>query len=387
MAPAVPFALLGVVQLVAVAGWVGLGGAAMLPRLRRRGTPAVVAGTVALAAADAATALQFGSSSSSVVGWLRLIGLSLVALGAIGGVGQSLVLRVPAGAAATVVVPLGGPPVAAYAGGVAGVVAAVGAWRRGERPGGDRVLGAALAAGFALTGIAAALTDAASTSTTAALAELSARAAASAAIAVALVVLSRTTLLGKLAGAILVGVVAMAAGAVGLVGTGVANEVQAQQSQRLLQVAQSEQQTIVQTLGARTALLAQVVGRCPDPKKTQACVDFLKLFSDQANYFAVLVYPGLTKQVAPAPPQTLPDAALVQLAGSSVVQAAMQKGATAQTTSGGPVLLTGNPPQLAIIEAAPGGTTDARVKPAFAAVYGVVVGDAFLRAAHQQTGY
>src|SRR3954470_21392456 len=294
MAPAVPFALLGVVQLVAVAGWVGLGAAALLPRLRRRATPAFVAGTVALAAADAATALQFGSASSSVVGWLRLIGLALVGLGAIGGVGRSLVGRCPAGAAAGVVVPLGGPPVAAYAAGVAGVVAAVGAWRRGDRPGGDRVLGAALAAGFALTGIAAALTDAASTSTTAALAELSARAAASAAIAVALVVLSRTTLLGKLAGAILVGVVAMAAGAVGLVGTGVASEVQTQQSQRLLQVAQSEQQTIVQTLGARTALLAQVVGRCPDPKKQQACVQFLTLFSDQANYFAVLVYPGLT---------------------------------------------------------------------------------------------
>src|SRR3954466_9531450 len=366
MAPAVPFALLGVVQLVAGAGWVGLGGAALLPRLRRRITPVFVAGTVALAAADAATALQFGSSSSALVGWLRLVGLILIALGATAGVGQSLVLRLPAGAAAGVVVPLGAPLLVAYAGGVAGVVAAVGAWRRGNRSGADRVLGTSLAAGFALTGVAAALADSASTSTSAALAELSARAAASAAIAVALVAISSTTLLGRLAGAIGVGVVAMAAGAVGLVGTGVANEVQAQQSQRLLQVAQSEQQTIVQTLGARTALLAQVVGRCPDPKKPQACVDFLKLFSDQANYFAVLVYPGLTKQVAPAPPQTLPNAALVQLAGSSVVQAAIQKGAPAQTTPGGPVLFPGNPPLLAVVEAVPGGTTDARVKPAFA---------------------
>ena len=388
MAPAVPFALLGVVQLVAVAGWVGLGGAALLPRLRRRVTPLFVAGTVVMAAADAVTALQFGSASSSLVGWLRVAGLVLVALGASGGVGQTLVLRLPAGAAAGVVVPLGGPPLAAYAGGVAGVVAAVGAWRRGARPGADRVLAAALAAGFVLTGVATALADAASTSTSAALAELSARAAASIAIAVALVVLSRTTLLGKLAGAIGVGVVAMAAGAVGLVGTGVANEVQAQQSQRLLQVAQSEQQTIVQTLGARTALLAQVVGRCPDPRQRAACVDFLKLFSDQASYFAVLVFPDKgTQQVAPAPPQTLPNAALVQLAGSSVVQAALQKGATAQTTSGGPLLLTGSPPQLAVVEAAPGGAADARVKPTFAAIYGVVIGDAFLRAAHQQTGY
>src|SRR5438270_4142764 len=289
MAPAVPFALLGVVQLVAVAGWVGLGGAALLPRLRRRVTPIFVAGTVALAAADAATALQFGTASSAVNGWLRLIGLCLVALGAVGGVGQSLVLRLPAGATAGVVVPLGAPFVAAYVAGVAGVVAAVGAWRRGARRGGDRVLGASLALGFALTGVAAALADAASTSTSAALAELSARAAASAAIAVALVVLSRTTLLGKLAGAIGVGVVAMAAGAIGLVGTGVANEVQAQQSQRLLQVAQGEQQTLGQTLGARAALYAQLVARCPE--NNNGCVLFLRLFSDQ-EYFAVEVFPG-----------------------------------------------------------------------------------------------
>src|SRR4051812_23385783 len=314
MAPAVPFALLGVVQLVAVAGWVGLGGAALLPRLRRRITLGFVAGTVALAAADAATALQFGSASSSLVGWLRLVGLVLVALGATGGVAQSLVLRLPAGAAAGVVVPLGAPLLVAYAGGVAGVVAAVGAWRRGNRPGADSVLGTSLAVGFALSGVAAALADAASTSTSAALAELSARAAASAAIAVALVVVSRTTLLGKLAGAIGVGVVAMAAGAVGLVGTGVANEVQSQQSQRLLQVAQSEQQTIVQTLGARSALLTQVVARCPEPKVRKACEDFLTLFSDQADYFAVVVYPNAgAQQFAPAPPRSLPDAALVQL--------------------------------------------------------------------------
>ena len=387
MAPAVPFALLGVVQLVAVAGWVGLGAAALLPRLRRRVTPVFVAGTVALAAADAATALQFGSSSSTLVGWLRLVGLVLVALGAAGGVGQSLVLRLPAGAASGVVVPLGAPLLVAYAGGVAGVVAAVGAWRRGNRPGADRVLGTSLAFGFALTGVAAALADAASTSTSAALAELSARAAASAAIAVALVVLSRTTLLGKLAGAIGVGVVAMAAGAVGLVGTGVANEVQAQQSQRLLQVAQSEQQAITQALGARTALLAQVVARCPDPKLRQQCVQFLTLFSDQADYFAVLVIPGKgAQQLAPAPPHVLPNAALVQLAGSSVVQEALKKGATPTSTAGGPVLLTGNPPLLAVVEAAPG-TADARLKPAFAAVYGVVIGDAFLHAVHVQTGY
>src|SRR5437660_566745 len=112
MAPAVPFALLGVVQMLAVAGWIGLGGAALFPRLRRGVTPAFVGGAVALAAADAATAVQFGSVSSDLIGWLRLGGLCLLALGAAGGVGQSLVLSMPAapGAVAAVVVPLGAAP-------------------------------------------------------------------------------------------------------------------------------------------------------------------------------------------------------------------------------------------------------------------------------------
>jgi len=52
MAPAVPFALLGVVQLLAVAGWVGLAGASLFPRLRRRVSGVFVIGALALAAAD-----------------------------------------------------------------------------------------------------------------------------------------------------------------------------------------------------------------------------------------------------------------------------------------------------------------------------------------------
>ena len=392
MAPAVPFALLGVVQMLAVAGWIGLAGAALFPRLRRRVTPAFVVGAVALAAADAATAVQFGSPSSNLTAWLRLGGLCLLALGAARGVGQSLVLSMPgaplSGAVAAVVVPLGAAPVPSYAGGVAGVVAAASAWRRGVRRGADRLIGTALAAGFGLTGLAAALAEPARTSSDAALAVLAARAGASVAIAVALVQLSRSTLLGKLTGAILVGVVAMAAGAVGLVGTGVADEVQTQQSQRLLQVAQGEQQTLGQTLGARAALYAQVVARCPDAR--EQCVQFLTLFSDQ-DYFAVEVAPGKgASEVARSSSQPLSNEALVQLAGNPVVQAALQPGATAQTTAGGPVLLSGPTPTLALIEAAPGrppGVTDARVKPTFAAVYGVVIGDAYLQAVHAQTRY
>ena len=393
MAPDVPFALLGVVQMLAVAGWIGLGGAAMFPRLRRRVTPAFVIGAVALAGADAATAMQFGSPSSNLIGWLRFGGLCLLAIGAARGVGQSLVLQLPSvaasGAVAGVVVPLGAPPVPSYAAGVAGVVAGAAAWRRGTRRGADRLTGTSMAVGFALTGLAAALAEPARTSSDAALAVLASRAGASVAIAVALVQLCRSTLLGKLTGAILVGVVAMAAGAVGLVGTGVASEVQSQESQRLLQVAQGEQQTLSQTLGARAALYAQVVARCPDA--VAGCVQFLTLFSDQ-DYFAVEVFPGKgAQQVASSSSKPLSNEALVQLAGNPVVQAALQPGATAQTTAGGPVLLSGPTPTLALVEAAPGRpkgqSGNALVKPTFAAVYGVVIGDSYLRAVHAQTRY
>jgi len=63
-------------------------------------------------------------------------------------------------------------------------------------------------------------------------------------------------------------------------------------------------------------------------------------------------------------------------------------GVAPQTASGGPVLLPGSPPRLVIIEAVPGRpTSDARVKPTFAAVYGVGVGDNYLGGVRRETGY
>src|SRR3954470_17459007 len=105
MAPAVPFALLGVVQLTAVAAWLGLAGAVCFPRLRRRVTPLFVLGALAMAAADAYTAARIGPSSSDPVAWLRVAGLGLLALGVAGGTGQSQVLAAGATGPGAVVVP------------------------------------------------------------------------------------------------------------------------------------------------------------------------------------------------------------------------------------------------------------------------------------------
>jgi PAS domain S-box-containing protein len=387
MAPAVPFALLGVVQLLAVAGWVGLAGAAAFPRLRRRVTPLFAVGVLLLATADGLTALQFGSASSQDLAWLRVVGLALVAAGALGGVGQSLVLPLPAEVAG-VVVPLGAGPRPAIAGGVLGVAAGAAAWSRAVRRGADRLLGGALAVGFVLTGAAAVLADPARDDPTTGIALLCVRAAATLAIAVAVVLIARMSLLGKLAGAILVGVVAMAAGAVGIVGTGVANEVQAQQSQRLLQVAKGGQQTL-DSLSTRAALNAQVVAACPQLPKQ--CLEYLKTFSDEPDYFGVLVFPSQGLHViASNGSARLSNAALVQLAGSPIVQAALKPGALPQTASGGPVVLPGTPPILAVVEATPGrpnGSNDARLKPVLAGVYGVGIVDAYLKALSRQIGY
>ena len=378
MAPAVPFALLGVVQLVAVAAWLGLAGAAVFPRLRRSVTPLFVAGALLMAVADALTAVRFGSSTSDTIGWLRCGGLVLLALGAIGGSGQSLVLPLPAGASvAGVVVPLGARPVPAVVAGAAGAVAAGGAWLRGRRPGADALLGVLLTAGLGFTAVAAVLAAPARTSTVAALAVLAARSAATLAMVGALTQLARTMLLGKIVGAILAGVVAMAAGAVGVVGTGVADEVQSQQSQRLLQVASSEKEGLL-PLETRASLYANVVAQCP-AQRVQ-CEQFLRLFSDHA-YFAALVFPHAGVKLVGESQPGIGSAALLQLAGSSVVRAQFKAGAQA---GGGPMVL-GSPPVLCVVAAVPGGTTDARIAPKFAAVYAIRLDDGYLRAIAPRT--
>ncbi|HET6816235.1 MAG TPA: ATP-binding protein [Mycobacteriales bacterium] len=389
MAPAVPFALLGVVQLTAVAAWLALAGASLFPRLRRRVTFLFVAGALAMAVADALTALRFGDVSSDAIGWLRFVGLVLIALGALGGSGQSLVLPVPAGLAG-VVVPLGARPSAAVAGGAAALVGAVAAGWRGARAGADRALGLLLATALLFTGVAATLAAQADTSLDAAVVLLAARGLATLFLIGALVQIARGMLLGKIVGAIVAGVVAMAAGAVGVVGTGVANQVQSEQSQRLLQVAGGEQESLT-GLATRSGLFAQVVAQCP--KQPQYCAGFLKLFSEQPAYFAVLVRRGAGATVIAPDARAVSNAGLLQLAGSQIVQQVLKPGTLPSTASSGPLLLSGGagkPPVLALVAAAPGrpdGSNDARVRPTFAAVYGAGVVDAYLQQLQRGTGY
>src|SRR5689334_21697179 len=96
MAPAVPFALLGVVQLAAVAVWLGFAAACCFPGLVRRTTPMVVVDSLAMAAADALTSLHLDVASSDGIALLRLVALALILIGLIDGVPQRSSVTVPA---------------------------------------------------------------------------------------------------------------------------------------------------------------------------------------------------------------------------------------------------------------------------------------------------
>jgi PAS domain S-box-containing protein len=382
MAPAVPFALLGVVQLTAVAVWLGFAGAACFPRVRRRTTPLVVAGALSMAVADALTALRLTSAQSDGLGELRLAGLALLAIGLAARALQPQITVLPA-----IVVPLGARPSVALAGGAVGVVAALVAWGRSRRVGAERAIGSWVAAALLMTAVATALADPARHSTNAALAVLAARAVASVALAVALVYVARDNLLGKLLGAIVSGVVAMAVGAVAVVGIGVASEVQHDQSQRLLSVAQAQQQAL-QSLATRAALFAKVVALCPSDRGK--CVGALRLFASDRNYFAVIVEPGAGLRVEAHSGKALDHTALLQLEGSAVVRGALKRLATAQVATSGPLLLHASPPTLAMVAAVPGrpgGGSDAQVKPTYAAVYGIGLVNSYLKTLRHQIGY
>ncbi|MCA1711697.1 MAG: HAMP domain-containing protein [Actinobacteria bacterium] len=81
MEPAVPFALLGTVQLLAVASWVALGAAGVALARGRLKVLLLVAGALVLAGAEIATSLRFGRTSSDSIAFARAAGGLLLAGG------------------------------------------------------------------------------------------------------------------------------------------------------------------------------------------------------------------------------------------------------------------------------------------------------------------
>ncbi|MCU1673459.1 MAG: hypothetical protein JWN77_1572, partial [Frankiales bacterium] len=80
-----PFALLGTVQLLAVAAWVALAGTAVALRRGRLRVLLLVLGGLVLAGTEIATALQFGATSSDELAYARAAGALLLAVGLVDG--------------------------------------------------------------------------------------------------------------------------------------------------------------------------------------------------------------------------------------------------------------------------------------------------------------
>ncbi|MCW2671675.1 MAG: two-component system, OmpR family, phosphate regulon sensor histidine kinase PhoR [Frankiales bacterium] len=234
MEPGVPFALLGAVQLLAIAAGVGLAAAAAL---RRSASGLVLAiGAVGIAGAEIATALRLGDSASDGLALVRGVGALLIAVGLVtGGLGRRNVPTSLYG----VVVPLaatGGPATFAGAASLLAALAAVRARR-------DAV-GLTTGLGLALWGAAAFVSVRADHGSGAADTVLALRGGGAVAVLIGLALLARSSLLSKVVGAILAGVLAMAVAAVGVVGNVVVSSYETQ-----------ARQTVQDASAARTASL------------------------------------------------------------------------------------------------------------------------------------
>ncbi|MHB2024123.1 MAG: sensor histidine kinase [Mycobacteriales bacterium] len=387
MAPAVPFALLGVIQLLAVAGWLSLGAAALFPGLWRRGSAPFIAGVVLLAGCDTATVLRFGVASSAVLGELRVAGLLLMALGMADGALQPRRLRrapaVSGAGEAAVVVPLGAPFAAAAAGAAAGGLAAVAALLAGRstRQERDRVVSYLLAAAAAAAGAASACSRPAGSDSAWAVAVLGLHAAAALAAFAVCARLAARSVLAKVVLAILAGVVVTAAGAVGVVGTSVGNAVLSDQVQATSAAAHAQQQALA-ALSDQVELRAQFVVACL--RNGVNCRSLLNAFSDAPGpYFAAELcasgqaatgcQPGRPALIAPAA-NALPAAALDTLSAELPLLQALRAGGEC---AGAVLPLGTSPPSLAVVGVVPANLTTAgcgqpTLHPStFAGVYGV----------------
>ncbi|HVB26593.1 MAG TPA: histidine kinase dimerization/phospho-acceptor domain-containing protein, partial [Mycobacteriales bacterium] len=371
MEPAVPFALLGVVQLLAVVAWLGLAGTAVFPQVNRRAAPFVIAGAVALMLAETLTALRVGVGTWDLPPLLRVVGFGLLAVGLLGGAlrltGSSLGIVAPLGAAA-------GP---AYAAGAVGVLAAGAALRRRR----DAPAQAwALTAGLLLAAAAATVSAAAAQHPAAAVAELVLRGTSALVLLGVPVLAARTSVLTKVVAGILAGVVAMAAGAVGIVGTGVADEVQGQDRVQLAQVANGQRQSLAD-LATQSGQLATLTVAAFQVAGVNAAA-ILGRFASRAGYFAVEVpATGTARQLAGSP---LGPAALQSLVGDGAVRSLLAVPAT-QAAATDTLVLPDRVPVVAVIGVASQPEPPGR-RPSYVAVYGVRLGDDFAQTVHAQIG-
>jgi PAS domain S-box-containing protein len=383
MEPGVPFALLGAGLLLAVAAWGALAATAVALRDRTRTAPAalLVAGALLLAAVDTRTALLFGRPSADLLALARAVGLLLAAAGlALGAVGRPEVRSRPAAPLPGVVVPLAAGPVPSAVVVLSALAAAAGALRARRD-----AAGLALAGAFLVTAAAGAAGRYAADSPRRAAVEVLLRAAAAVAVLAALALLARTSLLAKVVAAILAGVLAMAAAAVGVVGTVVVSSYDAQARDLVAGEAAARQDALERlpfSLGPFAPVLARV---CPGP----SCAGVAGLLGNGPDFAAVVPRTGPATGVAGR--AGLSRSELLALRSTPVVAAALaRRGTAAQQQRLAPlpslVRLTGARPGLAAVTVVADGV-DAGGRPTSVLVYGVRVDRAYADADSETGGF
>ncbi len=367
-----PFALLGTVQLLAVAAWVALAGTALALRRRAAAAALIVLGALALAGADMATAVAFGTPSADAIALVRAAGGLLLAAGLLrGGLGGTP--AEPPGVLASVVVPLAARPGPAALAAVAlGLAAGAGWWRAG------RELGTRLiAAGLAVTAAAAAVSGAAGSSAALSSLTVGLRGIGAGLVLAGLIRLARRSLLGKVVAATLAGVLAMAAAAVGVVGTVVVQSYD-DQAQQLVREAAADRLAAVNRVidAARVfvpiAATACTRGTCQAAREQFTSGDTTDDFVVQVNRVGQSVSLGGLTPLSPAERLGLTRDASVRavFAGSAQPDAQAERINEVATAI---VRLVGSPPGLAVIAI----KLDRPLAPTSAVIYGVRLDDAY----------
>jgi two-component system sensor histidine kinase VicK len=394
MEPGVPFALLGAVQLLAIAAGIGLAAAALL---RRTAPSFVVAlGGLTLAAVEVDTALRLGDTTSDALALARIAGSLLLAVGLLtGGLGAA---RVPTSLYG-VVVPLAAGTGPATLAGASSLLAAAAALRSRR----DTV-GVSLALGLALWGGAAFVSFQADSGGGAPVTVLILRGAGALALLIALGFLGQVSLLSKVVGAILAGVLTMAVAAVGVVGNVVVDSYDTQSRQTVREATAARQVSILGQKEAVTQYADLFTQFCSAANGARVCPQLLATLAPvNVHDFLVQVPAGGSPKPVSDRSSGLTSSAVLGLRDVPVVKAVLAAGCTPgmsvkdctaagadkkQDASPSVVRLAGAKPLLAVV--AVSGVKDPvhpRDKPKSVYVYGQVLDATYVKNAIDVGGY
>jgi signal transduction histidine kinase/HAMP domain-containing protein len=350
----VQFGLLAAVQLLAATAFLALGVAGVWPRLRGPASTLLGLAAVVLAVPEVITGFRFGESSGTLLTGVRAAGALLLA-GALsrGALRPEGSTKHPVSngardvgaagpvAGAAVIAPLGAMAPVAWLAVAAFVVAAITAWSRPLR------LRLPLMAGLLLSAAAELLAPAARTSSSAAVQLLLIRGLGALCLLAVLVVLARTSVLGRVATVIFTAVLLTATGAVAVAGTVTTSTLEREQSdtaRRLHRQAQTEIEGQVQ----RTASTAAQLAGCPGGP--EACPGLVSPTTVVAE-----LHGGRAERIlGPDDPAVLAVLPRVPI----VVAAARAPGAVAQRASSQLIVIAGRPNRLMIVGLSGAGRAD-----------------------------